>query len=86
MVILIVSIISLCALLEFLTLKEAFTEILGNANFIMVKNYKLISLYVIVSILLFPVTLISTIIPNCRAMWFDILCNSIQRNFKWFFI
>lgn len=82
MVILIVLIMILCALLEFLTLKEALKEVLNNANYIMVKNYKLISLYVIVSMVLFPVTLISTIIPNCRAMWFDILCNSIQRNFK----
>lgn len=82
MVILIVSIMILCALLEFLTLKEALKEVLNNANYIMVKNYKLISLYVVLSMALFPVTLLSTVIPNCRGMWFDILCNSIQRNFK----
>lgn len=82
MVILIVSIMILCALLEFLTLKEALKEVLNNANHIMVKNYKLISLYVVLSMALFPVTLLSTVIPNCRGVWFDILCNSIQRNFK----
>ncbi len=91
MEIIILAIIIACVTLEILTLVYAFNTALGSkkgAIQIIKTNIKLVFMYSILALLLFPITLISTVIPNCRGTWELLLINSIKNNkdISWFFI
>lgn len=76
--ILLIFVIFLCVLLEYLTLHNILSKLYTNSNSILLTNWKLVSVYLLAAVLLFPLTLLSTIFG--RSRWESELRRSAQNN------
>lgn len=71
-------VISLCVLLEFLTLKDVMSHQISNYKTVLLTNWYLVVVYLLVAVILFPLTLLSTILG--RSDWETYLGDSIKIN------
>lgn len=71
-------VIFLCVLLEYLTLHNAISHYHSNVNSVLLTNWNLVIFYLLTAVILFPLTLLSSIIG--RTNWEAYLEDSIKNN------
>lgn len=76
-------ILNVCVYLELITLHKAFYVVTHSNEItekILRKNWKLVLCYLVIAALLFPITILSTVLPGVRTLWENTLINSIKNN------